>query len=145
MSLADRLTVKEFGAPEDVSSPDSASALFAAFLGDFDREAFMVLCMDAKNHPLALAAVHIGDLTSSIVSQRTIARFAIEWNAATVILCHNHPSGDSSPSSEDVLVTEQTKKALALFDIYVADHIILAGGAFGSAPYYSFRRSGLLT
>jgi len=104
-------------------------------------EVFWVLCLDAQ-HRVASDGVQVitrGILNSSLVHPREVFREAILRNAAAIVLCHNHPSGDPTPSADDRVVTEQLAAAGRLLDIPVHDHVIIAGHR-----YTSFAESGLL-
>jgi DNA repair protein RadC len=90
-----------------------------------DREYFVVLMLDTKNRVIGLNTVHIGTINSSLVSTRETFKPALLANATAVILAHNHPSGDPTPSPEDVAVTRKLVEAGQLLDIEVLDHIII--------------------
>lgn len=77
-----------------VRSPQDSYELFLDYLGDVDREHFVVACLDTKNQPTNISTVHIGSLNASIVHPRKVMKTAILSNAASIICCHPHPSGD---------------------------------------------------
>ena len=98
-----------------------------------DREEFLVLLLDAKNKLLGFNVVSVGSLTSSLVHPREVFKPAILANAASIILLHNHPSGDPIPSAEDLHITGRLKKTGEIMGIRVLDHIIIGNcGAFVS-------------
>ena len=97
-----------------VRSPRDAYELIQDFLGDVDREHFIVLCMDTKNQPTCIQTVHIGSLNASIVHPREVLKPAILSNAASILVAHNHPSNDTKPSGEDIEVTNRLMKAVIL-------------------------------
>ncbi|MFU1792574.1 JAB domain-containing protein [Paenibacillus azoreducens] len=109
-----------------------AADLFLQFLGDFDREAFCILTLDTKNQPTAIHMVSCGTLNASLVHPRETYKLAILANAASIIGCHNHPSGDPTPSSEDVEITKRIRDAGLLMGIELLDHIVLGEGNFVS-------------
>lgn len=113
-----------------VRSPQDGAELFREFLGEVDREHFLVMCLNTKNEPTHLNVCHIGSLNASIVHPREVLKPAILSNAASIMVCHNHPSGECTPSPEDIEVTERLKKAGAIVGIELLDHIILGGGGF---------------
>lgn len=110
------------------------------------QEGFYVILLDRKNHPLGRVLVTLGTLTSSLVHPREVFRPAILASAAAVILAHNHPSGDPSPSAADIQVTRQLRDASRALDIEILDHVIV--GSKESDPtrigYYSFRDAGMI-
>lgn len=122
-------------------SPRDVFAVMAPFGDQEEVEVFWTLCLDAQHRLLFDAPVVVtrGILNSSLVHPREVFRAAIVANAAAVILCHNHPSGDPTPSADDRLVTEQLAAAGRLLDIPVHDHVIL-----GAGRYTSFAEAGLL-
>jgi DNA repair protein RadC len=129
--------VREDGAP--VRSPRDVARLFAPRLEDLPVEEFHVAVLDAQHRLERDVTVTRGILTSSLVHPREVFREAIAERAAAVILVHNHPSGDPTPSADDRLVTEQLVAAGKLLDIPVHDHVII-----GRGRYTSFAEAGLL-
>lgn len=115
-----------------VTTPDEAVLIFREFIGDLDREMFCVLTLDSKNHPTALQRVSLGTLNASIVHPREVFKFAILSNAASIIACHNHPSGDPTPSIEDISISERLHESGQLLGIELLDHIILGQNQFSS-------------
>ncbi|WP_341385118.1 JAB domain-containing protein [Clostridium scatologenes] len=85
-----------------ISSPSDAINLGSRFLQYADREELIACCMDTKNQPISISVVSIGSLNSSLVHPREVFKVAILSNAASIIISHNHPSGDPSPSTEDI-------------------------------------------
>jgi DNA repair protein RadC len=128
---------RDDGAP--VRSPRDVARLFAPRLEDLPVEEFHVAVLDAQHRLERDVMVTRGILTSSLVHPREVFREAIAERAAAVILVHNHPSGDPTPSADDRLVTEQLVAAGKLLDIPVHDHVII-----GRGRYTSFAEAGLL-
>lgn len=120
-----------------VNSSGSAAKLFKVLQGSFripnEREAFVVFAMDSRNNMIGLHVVSIGSVNSSIVHPREVFRFAVGIGATSIVLLHNHPSGDCRPSKEDERVTERLKDAGGIMGIQVLDHLIV-----GKDRYYSF-------
>lgn len=108
-----------------IRSAQDAYQLIFDFLGEVDREFFIVLCLDVKNQPTCIQTVHIGSLNASIVHPREVLKPAMLSNAASIIVAHNHPSGITQPSSEDIEVTERLEKACSILGINLLDHIIV--------------------
>ncbi|MCU5002907.1 DNA repair protein RadC [Bacillus tropicus] len=113
-----------------VKSPEDASLLFKQFLAGADREYFIVLCLDIKNQPTVINVCHIGSLNSSIVHPREVLKPAIISNAASIIVAHNHPSNDPTPSREDLEVTKRLIEAGKVVGIDVLDHLIVCEESF---------------
>ena len=110
-----------------------------SFLMHETKEMFMTLHLDGKNRIMAMDLVSIGSLNQSIVHPREVFKTACLSNAAALILIHQHPSGDPSPSSEDIAITRRLKEAGEIMGIKVLDHIIV-----GDGEYLSFVERGLL-
>ena len=103
------------------------------------REHLAVMRLNTKNHILGMPEVSVGSLSASIVHPREVFRAAIDYAAAAMILLHNHPSGDPTPSREDIAVTERLVKAGKIMDIPVLDHVVL-----GRERFTSLKEKGLL-
>ncbi len=128
---------REEGAP--LRSPRDVYAAFAPRLEDLPVEEFHVAVLDAQHRLERDVTVTRGILNSSLVHPREVFREAIAERAAAIILVHNHPSGDPTPSADDRMVTEQLVAAGRLLDIPVHDHLIV-----GRGRYVSFAEAGLL-
>lgn len=116
----------------NIKSPEDAYKLISKFLGELDREYFLVVCLDTKNQPTAINVCHIGNLNSSIVHPREVLKPAILSNSASIIVAHNHPSGDPTPSREDIEVTKRLKKSGLIIGINLLDHLIICSTSFVS-------------
>lgn len=122
-----------------VSAPSTAVDILRTYVGDPDREHLVCLLLDTKNRPVGLHTVAIGSQNASIVRAADVFKAAIVANAMSMILCHNHPSGDPQPSADDIAVTRKLAEAGKLLDITVLDHIIL-----GEAPsFFSMKEQGV--
>src|SRR5438093_5365368 len=105
-----------------------AGQVYDAFREDFsqlDREMFLTLLLDGKNQVLGFNVVSIGSLTAALVHPREVFAPAILANAASLILVHNHPSGDSEPSAEDRAITDRLRHAADLIGIKILDHVVI--------------------
>lgn len=122
-----------------ISNPSDAAKLIKVFLENEDREKFMVCCLDTKNQINSISTISIGSLNSSIVHPREVFKVAIYGNSASVILFHNHPSGDCTPSSEDINITQRLKDAGKILGIEVLDHLII-----GDGEYLSLKEKGII-
>ncbi|OZA04919.1 MAG: hypothetical protein B7X95_08440 [Methylophilaceae bacterium 17-44-8] len=122
-----------------LSSPKQVRDYLMLKLGALSREVFMVIMVDAQNRVLAQEILFEGTLTQTSVYPREVVKRALHYNAASVILAHNHPSGIAEPSKADETLTQSLKQALALVDVRVLDHFIVAGNST-----LSFVERGLL-
>lgn len=129
---------------KEITSPDIASEILYKYLKGADRENFVILLLDTKKHVIGINTVSIGSLSVSVVTPREVFKTAILTNAAAIILGHNHPSGDTSPSREDIAVTKRLVKAGKIMGIKVLDHIIIGDMSSNFCPYTSFKGRGLL-
>lgn len=122
-----------------VKSPGDVALDLGKRFADCDREHFVAVLLDTKNRVIAVDVVAVGSLDSAIITMREAFKTAMIVSAAAVIFAHNHPSGDPTPSPEDVLVTRSLVDAGKLLDIDVLDHLVI--GEFGR--YTSLRERGL--
>ena len=115
-------------------------------VGGLAQEAFVVITLNTKNKVLGKHLISIGTLNSSLVHPREVFRVGIMDNANAMILAHNHPSGDPTPSAEDIKVTRQLVGAGEIMGIKVLDHVILGSGNTNetNTPYLSLREAGLV-
>ncbi|MCU0316661.1 MAG: DNA repair protein RadC [Fimbriimonadaceae bacterium] len=116
---------------EEISTAEQAYELFA-YLADEPREHFCIASLNTKNKVLAVRTIHIGTLNASLVGAREVFREALRENASHIILAHNHPSGDPTPSPEDISVTKKLKALGQELDIIVIDHLVIGQGSFVS-------------
>ncbi len=122
-----------------LASPAAVRDYLRIMLAQRDHEVFMVLFLDAQNRVIAPEEMFRGTLTQTSVYPREVVKRALSLNAAAVILAHNHPSGVAEPSRADEFLTQSLRSALALVDIRVLDHIVIAG-----SNATSFAERGLL-
>ncbi len=129
--LAKRL-LRQKPKPRIIDGPKEAAAYAKEYLAMESKEHFCLLLLNTKNHVIGWHVVSIGSLTASIVHPREVFSVAVVHHAAAIILAHNHPSGDPTPSREDIAVTQRLSKTGKVMDIPVLDHIILGNGRFVS-------------
>lgn len=115
-----------------IKSSDDVNKIIQSYLNGADREHFVIVLLNRKNGIIGINTVSVGDLSSSIVHPREVFKPAIVAGAASIILAHNHPSGDPTPSSNDLRVTDQLKEAGDLLGIEVLDHIVIGDGRYVS-------------
>ena len=128
-----------------VNDPATAAGLVREEMRDLDREEFRVVLLNTKNMLIRIAAVSRGSLNASIVEPREVFKDAIAASAANIILVHNHPSGDPTPSSEDIAITKRLVNAGELLNVNVHDHIILGHHTPGrDGDFVSLKELGLM-
>lgn len=125
--------------PRQLTGSKHAYQLFRQLLENLDREAVWVACVNTKSEVNCLSQVSLGSLDSSSANPREVFKVAILSNAAAIIIAHNHPSGDPTPSPEDHRFTQLLKEAGTMMGMKLLDHLIL-----GEGSYYSFADSGTL-
>ncbi len=140
LELGRRISQKAAEKVEIVHGPEDAAHYAMPRFRFEQREHFAVMLLNTKNHILGLTDVSVGSLSASIVHPREVFRAALRYAAAAMILIHNHPSGDPSPSQEDISVTQRLVRAGKIMDVPVLDHIILGDGRF-----ISLKEKGMLS
>ena len=123
-----------------VESATDAEPIFRAIIGNSPKEHVVALFLSARGNIAGAEVISVGTLTASLIHPREIFAPALALRAAGLIVCHNHPSGDPTPSREDKEATERLRRAGEILGVPLMDHIILADG--GSS--FSFRAHGLL-
>ena len=118
--------------PEDVYN-------FLSYLETQDKEQFLSILLDTKNRVLGVDEVSVGTLNASAVDPREVFKTAVLYNSASLILAHNHPSGDPTPSKSDIDITKQLKRGAKLLGLNLLDHVII-----GYKKYKSVKEEGLL-
>lgn len=122
-----------------LSAPGAVRDYLRIYFADQEHESFLALFLDAQNRLISAKELFRGTLTQTSVYPREVVKAALRANAAAVIFAHNHPSGVADPSRADEMLTSNLKQALALIDVRVLDHFIVAGSAT-----LSFAERGLL-
>jgi DNA repair protein RadC len=130
--LSRRLRARQPATRVCLATPAEVYAAYAPLMEDLNHEVFRVALVDAHNHLLRDRIVSEGTLSASLVHPREVFKPAILESAASLILLHNHPSGDPSPSREDVRLTRQLVECGRLLDFRVHDHVIIGRGRFVS-------------
>lgn len=137
-----RVCLKESNAPYEeccICTVDAATTFAKRLLNDLDREHLMLVTLDSKNKPINYHTVSIGGLNYAYADVKSVMKVALLSNAAGIMLFHNHPSGDPSPSQQDRDFTLKLDNACHLMDIRFLDHIII-----GSEKNYSMNTEGLI-
>lgn len=109
-----------------ISSPEDAAEIMQLFIGNSDREHLILICMNSKNEPTHIQTLSMGSINQTVIHPREIFKTAILSNANSIMLGHNHPSGDVTPSPEDINVTERLMLISEMMGILFYDHIIFS-------------------
>ena len=139
LELGCRLATSPRETTGSITNPRQAADLFMEELRYKKKEYFKILLLNTKNHVISKEEISVGSLSASIVHPREIFSTPLRKSAASIILYHNHPSGDPSPSQEDLQVTRRLVEAGNILGVGVRDHIIIGDGC-----YFSFKEKGLL-
>lgn len=139
LELSRRALNEEMARRDVIDSPAAVRNWLRLKLGQLPHEVFMILLLDAQNRVMGSEELFRGTLTQTSVYPREVVKLVLQRNAAAVILAHNHPSGISEPSQADQALTRSLSQALALVDVRVLDHFIVAG----NTPPLSFAERGL--
>ena len=137
LELARRALAEELQAGDLLTSPNAVKQYLQLKLNGQQHESFTILFLDVKNRMIADEVLFRGTLTQTSVYPREVVKAALAHNAAAVVLAHNHPSGTPEPSAADHTLTQALKQALALIDVRVLDHLVVAG-----ARVHSFAENG---
>jgi DNA repair protein RadC len=136
--LGKRLLVASPEERPQITSPADAANLLMPEMGLLGQEHLRTLLLDTKHHVLASPTVYQGNVNTSVIRVGEVFREAVKLNCAAIIVAHNHPSGDPTPSADDVRVTGQIVQAGKLLDIEVLDHLVI-----GRQRYVSMKERGL--
>lgn len=122
-----------------ISSPDDAAMLMMEEMRYLQKEYFKILLLDTKNNVKKISEISVGSLNSSIVHPREVFKEAVINSCSSIILVHNHPSGEAQPSHEDIVLTNRLDECGKLIGIKVLDHVVIGDGV-----YFSFKEEGLI-
>lgn len=125
LDKAAEILSEQYKRGEQLSSPSDAKPFLQYKLATQEREVFSVLLLDSQNRLIDYLELFYGTVDGASVYPREIVKAALKYNAAAMILAHNHPSGISEPSTADISITKRIIEALALIDVRVLDHIIV--------------------
>lgn len=115
-----------------ITSPQDVAEIFIPILRDDNKEKFIVVCLNSANKIIKHEVISVGNLNSSVVHPREVFKVAIDNSSASIILIHNHPSGNPEPSNEDMRITKKIVETGKVMDIPVFDHLIIAGETYTS-------------
>jgi DNA repair protein RadC len=129
---------------QKLDSPELVHDLVAPEMRTLHKESLRVILLDTRYHLLRMEEISLGSVNESIAHPRDVFRPAVISSAYAVIVVHNHPSGDPSPSQSDHSLTRRLAEAAELLQIKLLDHIIIGAPAEGRLPYFSFKEAGVL-
>jgi DNA repair protein RadC len=132
LEIGRRLLVAGLDERPQIKSPADVAALLMVEMGHLDQEHLRAVLLDTKNRVQEIVTIYVGSVNSAQVRVGEVFRDAVRRNSAALIVAHNHPSGDPTPSPEDIMVTRQIVQAGKLLDVEVLDHLIVGGGRFVS-------------
>ncbi len=138
LELAKRIKNEKIEESPYISSPQDVVDLVMEDMRNYDREHFKSILLNTKNKVLGIETISIGNLNSSLAHPREIFKNAIKRSAASIILIHNHPSGDPQPSREDINLTKELIKVSEILKIKIFDHVII-----GNRCYFSMKENNI--
>ncbi|HUV95224.1 MAG TPA: DNA repair protein RadC [Anaerolineae bacterium] len=138
LELGRRLILSSGDSRPQITCPADAANLFLAAMSIEAQEQLRVMLLDSRHRVQRMSVVYVGNVNTSMIRVAEVFRQAIKDNSSAIVVAHNHPSGDPTPSPEDVRVTEQMVRAGKMLDIEVLDHLII-----GKQRYVSLKERGL--
>lgn len=138
-AVSERYVKEKILKKNPLDSPEAVVKYLREKLGRKKKEHFVILSLDSHNNLIKISNISIGTLNANLVHPREVFKEAIYANAAQIILAHNHPSGVSNPSKEDILLTEKIVRSGKILGIDIIDHIIVT-----KRNYFSFKRKGMI-
>ena len=139
LEIGRRKAAQEIPEKEKVTSVNDSYKIFSQYLSDLQTEEFWAIFLNQKNHVIYKTQISKGGISGTLVDVRVIFRIAIEHLATSVVVAHNHPTGNLTPSQPDISITRRIKEAGDLLDIKLLDHLII-----GENSFFSFSEQGLL-
>ncbi|MBI5402509.1 MAG: DNA repair protein RadC [Ignavibacteriae bacterium] len=124
---------------EAITEPSIAFKMFKDKVTDYFKEHFIICCLDVRNRIITVEVISVGTLTSSLVHPREVFELAIKKHSASIMIAHNHPSGDCSPSEDDIKISKRIYEAGKILGIELIDHIVFTGNS-----YCSLKNKGLI-
>jgi DNA repair protein RadC len=139
-----RRLARETFTREKVDTPGRVYELLGAEMRALHRESLRLILLDTRYHLMRVEEISSGSVNESIAHPRDVFRPALIYSAFAVVVVHNHPSGDPTPSQADHALTRRLREAAELLQIKLLDHIIIGAPAEGQLPYFSFKEMGVL-
>lgn len=138
LTIAKQLSRKRLSRGRAITNAVDVKEHLRNLMHEYESEVFAILLLDTKHRILAFKELFYGTIDGASVYPREVVKHALRCNAAAAILVHNHPSGDSTPSQADKLLTERLKEALGLIDVRVLDHIVVGSEGCTSLVEYGW-------
>ncbi|MDP3014911.1 MAG: DNA repair protein RadC [bacterium] len=138
-AISERYAKEKISKKIPLTSPKAVADYLRQKLGREKKENFVILSLDSRNNLIKDAIVSVGTLNANLVHPREVFKEAIDARAASVIVAHNHPSGDSEPSEDDLVITKRLVEAGKIMGIEINDHIIV-----GKTTYRSLKKDGVI-
>lgn len=132
LEIGRRLLLTEHEQRFQIKSPADVATLLMLEMSHLDQEHLRTVLLDTKNRVQSIKTVYVGSLNSSLIRVGEVFKEALKLNSAALVVVHNHPSGDPTPSPEDVMVTREIIAAGKLLDVAVLDHLVIGQGRFVS-------------
>jgi DNA repair protein RadC len=123
----------------DINDPEAVVRAIRASIKDKAKEHFKLILLNPRSKIIGISTISIGTLNASLVHPREVFKDAISHNAASVVLAHNHPSGDPEPSEDDITITKRLIEAGRILGVEVTDHIVISKSGF-----FSFKEKNLI-
>ncbi len=139
LELGRRLMLASPRQRPQITSPTDAANMLMLEMGQLEQEHLRVVLLDTKHYVLSSPTIYKGNVNSAVIRVAEVMRPAVRVNASAMIVAHNHPSGDPTPSPEDVQVTRRIAEAASVFDIKLLDHIVI-----GNQRFVSLKERGLM-
>ncbi len=139
LELGRRRSAEKVESTDSITGAIDVTQIFTPLLADISHEEFWVLMLNRANKVVEKRRVGQGGISSTVVDPRIVAKLAIDTLASSVVVVHNHPSGNLTPSDSDKDITKKLREGLNFFGVALLDHVIIAGDR-----YYSFAEEGLL-
>jgi len=139
LELGRRRKEESFPEPARMKTSKDSFRFFEPILADLPNEAFWVMLLNSRSKIVGYKRISEGGVNATIADAKIIFKHALEHLATSIVLCHNHPSGNKEPSESDIMLTQKLKSAGKLLEISIADHIIIA-----DKSYFSFADAGML-
>lgn len=127
-----------------IKSPEDGADIAYDFIGEDDREVFLVMCLNTKNKVIAVHRAHVGAIDQSVVHPREVFKSAILNNSRSIIVAHQHPSGEANPSREDIQTTKRLHQAGGIIGIEVLDSLVIGEKTSSGLEYVSLKEEGYL-
>lgn len=139
VELFNRFRRLKVGEEFSITTPKKVADLLSNEMANMKQEKFRLLLLNTKNKVIRIKDVFVGSLDTAIVHPREVFNEAVKYSASKIVICHNHPSGDPTPSKEDISLTKRIRECGTLMGIELLDHVIIAKNG-----YFSMKEKGII-